>query len=337
MIHGHGDDLYKYNNVEINFSTNIFNHFDHYRLFTFLADNLSSITSYPEPTPVSLERTIAESLGIKADYVMAANGATEAIYLIAQCLKDKMAHILQPTFSEYADACKMYGCKTISISSVKDTDSFGANDIVWLCNPNNPTGNTMDYESLYNIIRCNPQATFIIDQSYSAYTTKKTLLADDAIELGNVLLLSSMTKDFGIPGIRLGYVIGNGEILDRVRRYRMPWAVNSLAIKAGIFLIKHQAEYHIDAAALCKEREWIAEQMRNIDIKTCPSDSNMLLCELPSRSARSLKEYLVTEHGILIRNASNFKGLSERHFRIAIQTRDENIKLIKALKEWIAL
>lgn len=337
MIYGHGDDLFKYNNVEINFSTNIFNHFSHSRLFSFLASNLKTITSYPEPTPISLEKAIAERLGIESDCIMVTNGATEAIYLIAQSLSDKVAYIMQPTFAEYADACIMYGCETRSISTLEDIGSLGNEDAVWLCNPNNPTGSAMDYDLLYNIIRRNPQTVFIIDQSYSAYTMKRTLRADDAIELGNVLLINSMTKDFGIPGIRLGYAVGCKKILDRVKRWRMPWSVNALALKAGIYLIEHRDEYCIDAVALCTERERMAEQISLMGIKTFPSDSNMLLCELPSSSAAALKEWLASEQGMLIRDASNFHGLSERHFRIAVQTRDEDDKLIKALRIWTAL
>lgn len=337
MINGHGDDIFKYNNVEINFSTNIFNHFDHSRLFDFLASNLSAITSYPEPAPLSLEKAIAQRLNIGEDCIMAANGATEAIYLIAQSMRDKVAHIMQPTFAEYADACMMYGIETRYISSIADTGALGSGDAVWLCTPNNPTGCTMDFDSLYNIIRCNPQTLFIVDQSYSAYTLKKTMQAGEATALGNVLLLCSMTKDFGIPGLRLGYVVGSKGILDRVRRLRMPWSVNALALKAGIYLMEHRSEYRIDAAALCTERERVAQQIEAMGIKTCPSDCNMLLCELPSSSARMLKEWLAREHRILIRDASNFYGLSERHFRIAVQTRDEDNKLIKALREWIAL
>lgn len=337
MIYGHGDDLFKYNNVEINFSTNIFNHFSHSGLFAFLGSSMESITSYPEPAPISLEKAIAARLGIGTDCIMATNGATEAIYLIAQSLKDRVAHILQPTFAEYADACQMYGLETRSISSLYDIGSLGNGDAVWLCNPNNPTGSGVDYDWLYDMIRRNPHTVFIIDQSYSAYTLKRTVSAEDAVELGNVLLIGSMTKDFGIPGIRLGYAVGGSRILARVRRWRMPWSVNALAMKAGIYLIEHRREYRIDAAALCRERERVAELIGGMGIKTFPSDSNMLLCELPSQSAAALKEWLAREHGMLIRDASNFHGLSERHFRIAVQTGDEDDKLIKALRLWTAL
>ncbi len=334
MIQGHGDDIYKYGNVEINFSTNIFNHFDHSQLFKALAAKLPAITSYPEPEPKTLERTIADKLGIGSINVMATNGATEAIYLIAQCFKDRVQHIVQPTFSEYADACKIHGCKTKDIIAINADDKFGSNDTVWLCSPNNPTGQVYEHDYLTDIIKNNPDTLFIVDQSYSAYTHKKTLQCEEATSLGNVLILYSMTKDFGIPGLRLGYAIGNGTLISRVKRYRMPWSVNSLAVEAGLYLMEHCDYYHIDAPTMCRERQRVAEQIEELRIKTFPSDSNILLCELPSGCASTLKEHLISRYGILIRDASNFHSLSQKHFRIAVQTSAENDKLINALKEW---
>ena len=334
MIHGHGDDLYKYDNVEINFSTNIYNHFDHSPLFKALAGKLPTITSYPEPAPERLEHAIAAQLGVGSNNVMAANGATEAIYLIALCFKEKRHHIVQPTFSEYADACRIYRCETEYITHINPTDGFGDNDAVWLCSPNNPTGQVTQHDPLASIIKNNPATLFIVDQSYSAYTTEKTLQCEEAVRLGNALILYSMTKDFGIPGLRLGYAVGNDTLVSKVKSYRMPWSVNSLAAEAGLFLAAHPDNYRINAAAICKERVRVAGQLEGIGIKTFPSDSNMLLCEMPAGNACELKEYLVARHGILIRDASNFHGLSPKHFRIAVQTEAEDNKLINALREW---
>lgn len=334
MIHGHGDDLYKYDNVEINFSTNIYNHFDHSLLFKILAANLPKIKSYPEPSPETLEGALADKLAVESENVMATNGATEAIYLIAQCFKERIHHIVQPTFSEYADACRIYGCKTVNIAAINDASKLGINDVVWVCNPNNPTGQVLEHDILNGIIKGHPKTLFIVDQSYSTYTPKKTLQSKEAASHDNVLLLHSMTKDFGIPGLRLGYAVGNKALLSMVKHYRMPWSVNRLAVEAGLFLMEHYNKYQIDSASMCREREWVARRLEDIGIKTFPSDSNILLCELPSGSANILKENLVSKYGILIRDASNFHGLSQKHFRIAVQTRAEDEKLINALREW---
>lgn len=335
MIQGHGDDLYKYNKVEINFSTNIFNHFNHSALFAYLAGRLPRITSYPEPEPLTLERALAKRLGVEPENVIATNGATEAIYLIAQCFKDGDAHIVQPTFAEYADACRLHGCKVKTIASLGEDDGFKEGDTVWLCNPNNPTGKVTANEEVVRCIAAHPDTIFIIDQSYSSYTTHKVLSAGEAVSLKNVLILNSMTKDFGIPGLRLGYVTGTRKLTDRLCSKRMPWSVNQIAIDAGLYLVDHSDDYRVDAAGLSLERERVAALINAMGIKTYPSDSNMLLCQLPKLSAAELKTHLVDEYGILIRDASNFEGLTERHFRIAVQTVGEDDKLIKALKKWM--
>ena len=144
-----------------------------------------------------------------------------------------------------------------------------------------------------------------------------------------------MTKDFGIPGLRLGYVTGSRKLIDRLCSKRMPWSVNQIAIDAGLYLVDHSDDYRVDAAGLSLERERVAALISAMGIKTYPSDSNMLLCQLPRLSAAELKAHLVDEYGILIRDASNFEGLTERHFRIAVQTVVEDDKLIKALKKWM--
>lgn len=336
MIQGHGDDLYRYGNrVEINFSTNIFNHFDHSPLFDFLARKLHLITSYPEPEPTTLEQAIARQNGVSPDSIMVTNGATEAIYLMAQCFADRVSFIVQPTFAEYADACRMHGnTPPTDITTPTSADTLGSNTALWLCNPNNPTGNVVPHNELLDTIARNPHTLFIIDQSYARYTLKPTLTPSEAAEADNVLLLNSMTKDYGIPGLRLGYVTASEKLIDMLRRYRMPWAVNSLAISAGLFLINHRSLYTINTEALCQECVRVSTLIQKLGIATCPSDSNMLLCRLPEHTAAELKEFLVDHYGILIRDASNFHTLSPQHFRIAVQTTAENDTLIKALTEW---
>ena len=206
---------------------------------------------------------------------------------------------------------------------------------MWFCNPNNPTGTVTDHDVVSAVISNNPDTLFIIDQSYSHYTLKRTLQPRECARQGNVLLLNSMTKDFGIPGLRLGFVTASRRLISLLRSHRMPWSVNSLAICAGMFLLKHHEDYSIDTAALCSERERVGRLIEELGIMTYPSDSNMLLCRLPESDAATLKEFLVASHSILIRDASNFETLTPQHFRIAVQTREENDKLIKSLEEWM--
>lgn len=327
MINGHGDDIFKYKDIRMNFSSNVYNHFDHTGLFEYLTNRMPSVVNYPEPSPRSLETEIATMLGIEPENVMVTNGATEAIYLIAQTFRGSTSTIITPTFSEYADACRLHG-HAIGLGG----------SIYWLCNPNNPTGTVTPKEELLAKIEKHPDVTFVIDASYAPFTHEPLLSASEAAGHPNVLMLYSMTKEFAIPGLRLGYMTGSESLLDPIRRQRMPWSVNQIAIDAGHYLIHHREEFAFDLDALIAERDYVTKRLKSLGIiDVWPSDTHILLCKLRFGYASALKDYLAKEHGILIRDASNFEGLDRTFFRIAVQTRTENEALINAIEQWLAL
>lgn len=333
MIEGHGDDAYKYEAIKINFSSNVYNHVDHSGLHQHLFRQMESIRTYPEPEPYSLEKVLAGQFRLSAKEVCVTNGATEAIYLIAQTFRNHTSAIFMPTFSEYADACRLHGHKVVSIYNLKDLPA-GVR-LVWLCNPNNPTGEVREKDALLACIRQNTQRLFIIDQSYEFFTQKALLTAKEAAEFPNVILLHSMTKRFAVPGLRLGYITACEELLHEIRVQRMPWSVNQLAIEAGHYLLRSSAEYDIDISLLLKEKERLAQSLLSLGgMEIWPSDTHYMLVQLRMGKAAALKEYLATEQGILIRDASNFEGLNEHFFRIATQTPEENDKLVEGIKKW---
>lgn len=337
MINGHGDDIFRYKDIRINFSSNVYNHFDHSGLFAYLSNRLSAVVNYPEPSPTSLEAQLATMHGITPDQIMVTNGATEAIYLIAQTYRGGHSSILAPTFSEYADACRLHQHTVLSIPrpSVAIWEGSGEG-LLFLCNPNNPTGTVIPKDELTALIESHPLVTFVIDASYAPFTLQPLLSAKEVAEYPNVLMLHSMTKEFAIPGLRLGYLTGCCSLLDPIRRQRMPWSVNQVAIDAGHYLIHHREEFRFDLTALLNERERVASELKKLGIiEVWPSDTHILLCRLRFGKASALKDYLAQEHGILIRDASNFEGLNESFFRIAVQTRPENDELINAISQWM--
>ena len=336
MIEGHGDDAYKYKAIKINFSSNVYNHVDHSGLHQYLFQQMESIRTYPEPEPYSLEKALAEEFRLSAKEVCVTNGATEAIYLIAQTFRNQTSAIFMPTFSEYADACRLHGHKVVSIYTLDRLPEEAK--LVWLCNPNNPTGEVREKDALLACIRKNPRRIFIIDQSYEFFTQKTLLTVEEAAEFPNVILLHSMTKRFAVPGLRLGYVTASEELLHEVRVQRMPWSVNQLAIEAGHYLLRFSSDYNIDIPLLLKEKERLAQSLLSVGgMEIWPSDTHYMLVQLRMGRAASLKEYLATEHGILIRDASNFEGLNEHFFRIATQTPEENDKLVECIKKWTCM
>lgn len=340
MIGGHGSDTYKYKDIRIDFSSNIYRNCDHEGLFCHLANELDNVVNYPEPTPQSLEIELAMLLGLKPEEVMVTNGATEAIYLIAQTFRHGKSAVLQPTFAEYADACRIHEheISNIFFTSLAEFDrqTYESN-LIWICNPNNPTGTVIEKEDLVDFIEKKQDAIFVIDASYAPFTKKPLITPKEAANMPNVLMLHSMTKEFAIPGLRLGYVTGNETLLHQIRLQRMPWSVNQVAIDAGHYLLMHKDEYEIDLDSLIEECERMANKLKKLGvIDVWPSDSHILLCKLRIGKASALKEYLAQEHGILIRDASNFASLDEGFFRIAMQTPEEDDELINAIIEWIA-
>lgn len=348
MIEGHGDDSYKYSRpITANFSSNVYGHPDLSGLLEHLAHCVradggrkSLVSSYPEPEPYTLEAELARLMRLEPASVCVTNGATEAIYLIAQTFGGTRTAILQPTFSEYADACVMHGHRVSSLYSLpSEREHFLLpKDIrmLWLCNPNNPTGSVTDKGWLETLIECNPQVCFVIDQSYEHFTRRLLFSAAEAARYPNVLLLHSLTKHYAIPGLRLGFITGNEGLLARIRTHRMPWSVNAFAIEAGLYLASKGMPNPVCLDECLKETARLRERLEQLGaLEVWDSDTHFMLVRLRFGKASALKEYLAEKHGILIRDASNFEGLDERFFRIATQTPEENNRLVEAIAEWL--
>lgn len=333
MINGHGDDIYSYNSQIIsNFSSNIFSKQDLSALHEHLCSHINAIRSYPEPDAASLIKLLAQQNGVTGQNICITNGATEAIYLIAQAFRRSRSAILYPTFSEYGDACMIN--KHI-VYQIKSLDEIPAeSDLIWLCNPNNPTGTVIDKRVLLQYIENHPDKYLIIDQSYEHFTLKELFSISEAVQYKNVIILHSMTKHYAIPGLRLGYITAHADTLAAVSSYCMPWSVNGLAIEAGKFLLQNEQSMNI--ANYLEETKRLQKNLSQLQkIVISPTDTHFFLCNLAERKASELKRYLIDNYGILIRDASNFYGLNEYYFRIATQSSEENDLLVKAIKEWI--
>ncbi|MBR7025990.1 MAG: pyridoxal phosphate-dependent class II aminotransferase [Bacteroidales bacterium] len=329
MILGHGDDAFRFDRpIRANFSSNVYSHVDLSQLKEHLASHIDVIGNYPEPEPYRLEAALAKRLGIDASSICVTAGATEAIYLIAMAFSGSCSAILQPTFSEYEDACNLHG------HTVEETD-FSRADLFWFCNPNNPDGYVMPKEAVLSLIKAHPITIFVIDQSYGFFTREPLLSPAEALRYPNVLQLHSMTKRYAMPWLRLGYVTGNTELLDKLRAVRMPWSVNALAVEAGLYLAERPDTAQIDLDALLSEAQRLRDALNGIpDINVDPTKTHFMLCRMQKGRAALLKDWLACERGLLIRDASNFKELDEGCFRIAAQTPEENDMLVDAIREW---
>lgn len=338
MIEGHGDDIYRYDAgmVRINFSSNIYQQADHTALQEHLKEHLDVINNYPEPQPRSLEKMIAQQLGISPEAVMVTNGATEAIYLIAQMFHHSASIIPQPTFNEYADACRI-NHHIITYENTDDLKELPADRVYWICNPNNPTGNVMTKGIIEYMARRSPRYTFVVDQSYEDYTQERLISPKEVLGCHNLLVLHSLSKRFAVPGLRIGYITGHPDVIQLLRSIRHPWSVSALAIEAGKFLIKRNEPAIPDLTSYLLETTRLRANLRKIEgIRVFETKTNFMLCEIEPATSTKLKFYLVHEHGILIRDCFNFTGLSDHFFRVATQRPEENDALVDAIRQFIS-
>lgn len=320
MIRGHGDDAYQYPHITMDFSSNICASGGQQALLAHLVGNPQLVGHYPEPEPWSLERLIADEEGLDPDEVIVTNGATDAIYLIAQAFPFR-ADIPRPTFSEYEDAC--------SVSPRTDTE----HTMIWLCNPNNPTGDVYAQEAIYQFLR--RYDLVIIDQSYEYYTNEYIMPASMGVQYPNLIQVHSLTKTYCVPGLRLGYITAHRTLTEHLRRFLRPWSVSSLSIEAGKFLLSDGFNRRLPDL---NEAMRLRDMLQSIDgIMTYETHTNFILCQFESdqHTAARLKYYLAVEHHMLIRDASNFRGLTPRHFRVAAQTRYENDALVAAIRQYL--
>lgn len=337
MIEGHGDDIYRYDDlVKMNFSSNVYQHADHSDLKAHLMERFDLIGNYPEPQPRSLEKLIALHEGISPESVMVTSGVTDAIYLIAQLFHGSASIIPQPTFNEYADACRIHR-HIISYENTEELTQLPRDRIYWICNPNNPSGNVLMKGFMDYLVRRSPRYTFVVDQSYEAYTREPLLVAREMQGVTNLLILHSFSKTYAVPGLRLGYITGHPNTIQLLRTLRQPWSVGSLAIEAGLFLLKKGTPAITELDAYLEETERLRTNLREIKgIRVFETKTNYMFCELEKVTAADLKYYLIHERGILIRDCSNFHGLSKHFFRIATQLPEENDALVAAIRQYLA-
>jgi threonine-phosphate decarboxylase len=337
MLHGHGDDGYRYGRtLRANFSSNVRPGGVPPALRDHLRSQIDRAGTYPEVAAESLTALLAAQQRVTPGQVLVTNGAVAAISLTARAWRGAHSAVVAPTFSEYADAARSEGDGVTAIS--RDdfaAGRFGAATLVWLCNPNNPTGEVFSPEPLLDVIDRHPAVTFVVDLAYADFCATAPLRATDTATRANLVLLYSLTKNFGIPGLRLGYLAAAEPTRARIAQAATPWAVNALALAAGEFCLRHPAEVILPFHALLAETTRLRTALAAIPgLRPWPTATTFFIVELLRGSAPQLKEWLVQEHGLLVRDAGNFTGLAAPSVRIAGQTKEQNQWLVEAWRAW---
>ena len=339
MLHGHGDDGYRHSrSIRADFSTNVWYGGPPAGLQEYVFGQWASVTRYPEVLAESLAAQVAAHHAVAPEQVLVGSGTTESIYLVAQTWAGRRTTILTPAFAEYEDAARLHGHKLhflpweeLHASTVLDTD------LIFICNPNNPTGSVLEQRVLLALLENNPRTVFVLDEAFLEFTvcvqTAIALLA----RFPNLLVMRSMTKAYAIPGLRLGYVVASAALVAQLTYHKMPWAVNALAAAAGHFLFAHHEQVQPPIRQLLSDKAALVAQLaRNPGLTVFPGYTHFFLAATRRNTAAELKHWLLTRHGLLIRDAANFRGLTPAHFRIGTRSPADNQLLVNALTEWTA-
>ena len=334
MIKGHGADSYLYKKITADFSSNVFPGMPCKTLSEYLKKNIDEVADYPPPHPFELAEKLEKKHNLKKGSVILTNGAAEAFYMIAHAFYAEISGIFIPTFAEYEDACKINNHKLSFLRNCHPVNTEFPGKLIWLCNPNNPDGRIYLKEEILNFAMTHPEKILIVDESYMEMCLKDESVIPGVNDFENLIVIRSFTKTYGIPGLRLGYICTNSKLAKHLSKFLIPWSVNSLAMKAGLFIVENEKEIKPDIDKLIKYSKDLQNQINDInDLKVIDSECNFFLVRLGKYNADKLKSILAENYGLLIRDASNFRGLDEKYIRIAAQKPGENNLLIKALKE----
>lgn len=338
MLHGHGDDGYRYSSkIVADFSTNVWYGGEPAGLKEYIFEKWNDVNRYPEVLAESLQEKIAAHHRLSVGQVLVCSGATESIYLIAHQFAGKRTAIVTPSFSEYEDACLSFDHEISSLSwqDALELPRLKA-DLVFICSPNNPTG--LIFNDLQYWLKLNPQCLFAVDEAFIDFTGA----GDSAISLmarfPNLLIMRSLTKTYAIPGLRLGYLLAREEVVESLMNIKQPWTVNTLAMAAGHYIYDHFDQIQPPVPQLLSDKRTFVQELQKLEcIEVSDSDAHFFLARTLVRNAAQLKDFLIEKHGLLIRDAGNFRGLTRQHFRLATQRPEDNERMINALKEWQTL
>lgn len=311
---------------------------------------LAAVSSikYTDRYPDIMSRKLIDAISlyenVPKEFIFVSNGAAEAIYRISACLKPETGLITAPSFSEYEKSMKLFGTD-ISYYCMKEENSFKTTDdilncinektdLVFICNPNNPTGQLTEKSILEKmIVKLKERNAFlVVDECFLdfAENSKNYSTVDLLNKYDNLIVVKAFTKIFAMPGIRLGYCMSsNEELINNLKSMGPPWNVSTIAQAAGIAAVK-ELEYIKRTVSYVKEqRNFIFDELKKTGIKAFESHANYILIKT---DILDLKEQMLKKK-ILIRSCSNYVNLSREYYRIAVRTREENKMFMEKLKE----
>jgi len=309
------------------------------------------IRFYPDPNPAELKMETAKYVGhgVEAANIILGNGSIELIYMITEAFPCGFKAVIPvPSFTEYEKAALRVGGEPIflrlpdnfalDVESVKKAVTEDTR-IVSICNPHSPSGTLYSRETVLDLVDfCRKRDVIVsVDENYIEFAEKgqDTTMAGYVKKYENLFVIRSVTKFFGMPGIRFGYGIATESLIDTLQTVRQPWSINSLAGYATLAAFKDTEFIENTKRTIAKERAQFSKMLSEVGgLHVFPSVTDFLLVKILIKkiTAPILKEELAKE-GFLIRDCSTFVGLDESYFRVTVRSSSDNMKLVEALRD----
>ena len=311
-----------------------------------ITNALPTADRYPDPLCRQLRAALAGAEGVPADWILCGNGAADLIFRLALAVRPRRALLPAPTFAEYEAALQTVGCAVQRVF-LREENEFAVTeefidavtpetDIVFLCQPNNPTGQVTPPALVERLVRRCAEcgAVLVVDECFLDFLpdrdawTAKQLLRDTP----QLIILKAFTKLYAMAGVRLGYALcGDATLLEKMRGAGQPWAVSSLAQAAGLAALQETAYAGAVRALIAEQRPRMAAGLRALGLRVMDGQANYLLFRATPDFGEKLRR-----RGAVVRSCANYPGLDAAWYRTAVRTAEENTRLLQIMGEILA-
>ena len=304
-------------------------------------DDLSTLTNYPDLREMGLRRSLACYAGVRTENVIAANGFVPLLDAVLRALPIRRCLLPVPAFVEYRRALERASIEVVPFPLACNSNfsyealdlKAGAHDAVLLANPQNPSGVLADRKMLVELVEeaINQNIFVLLDEAFIDYCPE-AFVKDEIDRFPNLIVFRSVTKFFGMPGLRVAYAVANAKISEQLQGAIAPWPITTLASLAASTAVEDEAYKQRTIALNLDRRSRMKAAIAELGIEVYPSAANFLLLRISDAvDCENLWARLIQEHQIVLRNCANYEALHEQHLRAAIRSDAENERLIEAL------
>ena len=323
-------------------------------MFSQLSSQLESILKYYPSDATTIAGQLASVLGLPPQTIVMANGSTELITWIDHLMVKESIAIPVPTFGRWTDQPLETG-KRVDMFRLREETGFALNvdeyvrfirergtRVAVICNPNNPDGGFLPHREVIRLMDALSDLDLVIvDESFIDFVDDESVasVGQEAMLRSNVLVLKSLGKNFGLHGIRFGYVIGNPALVHDLRRFLPKWNLNSLAETVVFMLRDHLDSYRISLQLLARDRYEMAAELHQVPgMVVFPSQANFILVKLPpGADGGLLRDYLLSQHGVLVRECGNKLGINSQFVRLVVRPRADVQRLMAGIYGYLGI